>query len=431
MSDAARYEQLVERLLDDDRDASLRAFTALAEASPESLRPLLAALESPRFWEAPAKPVPSGHPDVPPGIRRPPLIDVLHLLTLHRPLPPDAVVPLRGLLGHPNCRAHSEVWDLLIDMGEAPDAEEFRRRLATREGDTLSVALGVLLKAARWEKGLAVVAGLFEDLVAVVDAVRCGRTFGDHCWARVVEEAATLMLLADRPRALAVLLDERRLHPDYPAMPGILEALVSSQEVVPPEKLRPLLEAMWRHESPYWSFVKERALRLAARVDDAGCRAFIDCAIDSPDAELAAHAVPAWCQVRGLPPGVGEGRAYDYLNVALPAVVRHWSAAQSFIVSAFEVYFEEAVADWDRLPLAVAGMRAAGAGESAEPLKRAADLLRAGGVVDDDPRMRVLSAEFGRFEDELLVKLARLAAGHAEEFRRTDERGRKRRQKRR
>ena len=120
-----------------------------------------------------------------------------------------------------------------------PDVAEFRRRLSAAEPGPVSVALGQLLKAASREGGLRAARQLFDDFVTLINGVRCGREFGDHQWAdRVVKPAATLMLRADRPRALDVLLEDRRLHPDYPAMPGILEALVAAGEVVPPEKLR-------------------------------------------------------------------------------------------------------------------------------------------------------------------------------------------------
>jgi len=254
---------------------------------------------------------------------------------------------------------------------------------------------------------------LFDDLVRLID--QPFPTDNVVCFS-IYAETAALMLAHDRGRATDVLLAPQRFHARHHAIADVLTALVNAGEVVPPQQLLPLIEDVWRVERRRPDAVRSM-LRLAARTEDPGCRAHIDAALYSSDDKLRAQAVPAWAEANALPCYVADGHLYDFRDARVPAVVRRWSAAHFFASWQGSSGIHDPAGDDDELlPLALQGMSMAGAEQCAAAVRKAAELVRQEGAKFDDPRVRAQASEFRAHEDDLKVKLMRIAIDHREQF---------------
>jgi hypothetical protein len=410
--DEARCAELVEDLVSGDSKLAWLALQGLNEADRSAvLGPLMKALGDDRFLDPPKGSAAEERHAL--AWFNKPLPRVLRVLQQHQPLPPEAAPALRRLAEVAPPQIAADARKLLAGMGEPVDVKKYRRRLAGKDLRDVSYALRELAKAASRGHANDALLELFDDLAAIIDSDRSDPTYQNH------EQAALLMLKLDRRRAADVLLDPKRFNAQHPALFDVLEALVESGERVSPQRLLPLLEGLWpvqRNHPPFWARVKGSALRLAARVDDPACRAYIDKAFYSGDADLAARAASAWAEANGLPRRVADGKLYNYRDESLPTVVRRWSAAHFFKSWTSNDGIADPVRRADLAGPALAGMRAAGADQCVAIAERAIELLVGHGAAFDDPRVEALEKEFWALGDELDVKLMRWAAEHKQEF---------------
>ena len=408
--DERKCAQLVEDLVSGDSKLAWLANQGLNVAGKAAVGPLIKALSDGRFLNPP-KGSAAEERHVLAWFNKP-LPRVIRVLEKHQPLPPEAAAPLRRLAEVGPHDIATSARQLLAGMGEPIDVKRYRWRLAGEDLRDVSAALRELSKAVKRGYGQEAALELFNDLSAIIES---GRGDATYCNCK---SAALIMLQVDRRRAADVLLDPRVFRADHNGLHDVLEALVESGERVAPQRLLPLLEGLCPvtgNHPPYWAMVKGTALRLAARVDDPHCRAYIDKAMHSGDAGLAARAAPAWAEANGLPRRVADGKLYDYGDEAMPMVVRRWSAAHFFHRWAGNDGIADPARRADLARLALAGMRSAGAEQCAALCERAIELVGQGAQFDD-PRVEALEKQFWALGDELEVKLMRWAADHRHEF---------------